>query len=64
MVDGVLSSCYASYDHDLAHLLMIPVQYFPKIMGWMFGDDNGYHAYIITIEDFGRWILPHELMYM
>ena len=63
VVDGVLSSCYASYDHDLAHFLMMPVQWLPGITGWIFGDDNGSPAYINIIEDFGGWMLPHELMY-
>ena len=32
MVDGVLASCYASADHDLNHLLMIPMQKIPAVM--------------------------------
>ena len=24
VVDGVLASCYASFDHDLAHIAMVP----------------------------------------
>ena len=25
VVDGVLASCYASFDHDLAHFVMTPM---------------------------------------
>ena len=28
VVDGVLASCYASFDHDLAHITMAPIQLF------------------------------------
>ena len=31
MVDGVLASCYASFDHDLAHFGMRPLQWFSEI---------------------------------
>ena len=26
VVDGVLASCHASADHDVAHLIMVPMQ--------------------------------------
>ena len=29
IVDGVLASCYASSDHDLVHIIMVPIQRFP-----------------------------------
>ena len=63
VVDGVLASCYASYDHDLVHFFMTPVQWFPEIIDWIFGDDNGSYAYINIIKIFGKWMLPQELMY-
>ena len=64
VVDGVLASCYASYDHDLAHFMMTPIQWFPEIMSWVFGDDDDEpNAYIDIIKMFGGWILPQEFMY-
>ena len=30
IVDGVLASCYASFDHDLAHIAMAPMQWIPR----------------------------------
>ena len=32
VVDGVLASCYASFDHDWAHLLTTPFRWLP----WLF----------------------------
>ena len=41
VVDGVLASCYGSFDHDLAHVAMSPVQWYPEMIGWIFGMGNG-----------------------
>ena len=62
VVDGVLASCYASFDHDLAHLVMSPVQWFPEMMQVIFGDDNGSTDYINIMKVLGRWMLPQKLM--
>ena len=40
VVDGVLASCYASFDHDWAHLLTTPVRWFP----WLFEDETNREA--------------------
>ena len=39
VVDGVLASCYASCHHDLNHIGALPIQLFPKIMEWIFGEE-------------------------
>ena len=31
VVDGVLASCYAFADHDLAHIGITPMRWFPDI---------------------------------
>ena len=41
VVDGVLSSCYDFFDHDLVHFAMMPIQRFPDILGLTFGEENG-----------------------
>ena len=58
MVDGILASCYASVDHDLAHIGMLPIRLFPTIMEWIFGDANGSSAYVNIAENIGGWFLP------
>ena len=58
VVDNVLASCYASFDHDLAHNMMTPMQWFPEIIEWMFGDENASAGFAEVFKQFGRWILP------
>ena len=35
MVDGVLASCYASVNHDLGHIVMTPIRWFPEMVQWV-----------------------------
>ena len=58
MVDGVLASCYASFDHELAHIVMAPMQWFPEIIEWIFGKDNGSSDYADIAKYLGRMIPP------
>ena len=58
MVDGVLASCYAFFDHDLAHIAMTPILWFPEMIQWIFGDENGNNLFALTAEDIAKWILP------
>ena len=60
MVDGVLASCYASFDHDLAHIVMEPIQWFPEIIECTFGEDNGSSDYADIAKYLGRMVLPHS----
>ena len=46
VVDGVLASCYANSDHNLAHLAMTPMQWIPEGMEWIFGKDTGFAVYV------------------
>ena len=64
VVDGVLASCYASFDHDLAHFAMIPMKWFPGLMEWIFGQDNGMQAYINMAKYFGRYVMPEEYLHV
>ena len=60
VVNGVLASTYASFDHDLAHIAMFPIQWIPNIIQWIFGQDNGTPAYVTIAKHFGRYFLPLE----
>ena len=60
VVDGVLASCYVFDDHDLAHLLMTPIRWFPNILPLLLGNNNGMHGFISIAEDVGTWMLPRE----
>ena len=52
VVDGVLASCYPAADHDLAHLSMAPLRWFPEIINWVFGQDRGWPSYVKIVEKF------------
>ena len=58
MVDGILASCYASVDHDLSHIGMTPMQWFPKIVQWVLGKDGGLSGFVKITKELSKWILP------
>ena len=58
MVDGVLASCYADFDHDMAHLTMTPMHSLSAVMEWIFGEDTGYPVYVSTLRRLGMLLLP------
>ena len=63
VVDGVLASCYASFDHDLAHFIMTPMHFFPEVLDWIFGVKDGYPGYVTTAKEFGRMVLSPQSLY-
>ena len=58
VVDGVLASCHSSIDHDLAHLGMLPMTWFPEIMEGIFSIEEGWQVYVKISKDLGirPWI--------
>ena len=58
VVDGVLASCYASFDHDLANIAMTPMQWYPELFEWLFGVENGSPGYVDLVKELGRSVLP------
>ena len=50
MVNGILASCYASFHHDLAHIAMTPMQWYPKVIEWFFGVKNGSPGYVDVLK--------------
>ena len=63
MVDDVLASCYASVGHELAHVGMMPIRWFPGMVQWAFGVDNWYSAFAKTTKDLCESGFPHELLW-
>ena len=57
VVDGVLASCYVFYDHNLAHIGMTPMRWFPDIINWIFGGNNESPDYVNMLETLGRLML-------
>ena len=58
VVDGVLASCHAVVDHDIAQIGTKPIQWFPDVIELVFGDENEVSAYIDVAMSLGRWVLP------
>ena len=59
MVDGVLASCYPSTYHDLAHMSMAPIHWFPELIMWIMSEENGFSGFVKIAEDLGNWVTPN-----
>ena len=60
VIDDVLASCYPSAHHDLAHIGMTPMRWFPKIFKWIRGDENGILGFVLMVEELEMWVTPTE----
>ena len=63
VVDWVLASCYPSGDHDLAHMIMMPIRYYPEIVEWIFGVEDGFPGFISIAESIGNYVAPYHSLY-
>ena len=63
IVDGVLASCYADFQQDLAHIAMKPMQQFSKVMEWILGNDTGFPVYVSIARELGILMLPDGLLW-
>ena len=61
VVDGVLASCYGSYNHDIAHIAMTPMRWFPDLLELIFGREIGSPKFVNIAQNFGEWLLPWDL---
>ena len=57
MVDGVLASTYAAFDHDLAHTALLPVRQFSAMTEWVFGEENESSVFVNILKGFSRKML-------
>ena len=62
LVNDIVASCYAKFDHDLAHNVMKPIQWYPAIMKWIFGVDDMSPIYVTTAKEVGKWFLPNDIL--
>ena len=53
LVDGVLASCYASFDHDVQHIVMKPLLWFPNMMDLLLGEEKSIHSYVTILQHVG-----------
>ena len=61
LVGNVLASCYAFTYHGIAHIVLAPLQWFPHMTEWIFGDNYGFQAYVNILENVGKLMLPHDI---
>ena len=61
LVDGVLASCYAFLDHDMAHVGMKPLLWFPSIMDLLLGEDQSVHGYATILQHLGGMMSPDKV---
>ena len=59
VVDDILASCYASFDHDMSHIAITPIQWYPEIIEWLYGKDEGSSHYVDIAKYLGRMVLPY-----
>ena len=59
MVDGVLASSYSSFDHDLAHIILLPVRQFSAMIEWIFGEENKSSVLVNIVKGFSKKMLPY-----
>ena len=63
MVNGVFTSCYADFDHDLVHFVMTPMQRFSEMLEWIFGSDVGFPVYVNIAREMGILMLPNGIFF-
>ena len=63
IVNGILASYYATFDHDLVHYVMTPFYWFPKTIKGIFGETNDILDYVEILKSVGRYMLPYVQLY-
>ena len=63
IVDGLLASCYADSNHDLAHITMKTMQWFSEIMEWIFGEDTRFSTFVYMVRELATLILPYGQLF-
>ena len=58
VIDSVLASCYTSFDHELAHIGMAPMHWFPSVVQCVFGQDNGFSVFAKIVKESCKSIMP------
>ena len=59
IVDGVLASCYASFNHQLAHFFLAPLRWWPSLLSSIRTSDS-MPAYVYAVKEIGHFVLPSE----
>ena len=49
--------------HDLAHMVMMPISWYPEVMEWVFGIEDGFTGFVKIMEILWKYVLPYESPY-
>ena len=60
IIDSVLASCYTSFDHELAHIGMTLMHWFPEVVQYIFGEEIGFPVFIKIMTKICKAIMPEE----
>ena len=58
VIEGVVSSCYALYNYDVAHIALTPIRLLPRFTEWVFGNDMGGQTFVEIAKYLGNFALP------
>ena len=61
IVDRVLAFFYAFTNHDLAHIAMTPLRWFPVVIKWIFGKYNKYPVLLDVAENLDRMLFLSDV---
>ena len=56
IVDSILASCYAYFDHDVANIGMTSMQWYPEIMDWIIGKDKESPGCVNLLSDVDKLV--------
>ena len=51
VVDGILASCYAADDHDMAHFAVTSIAWIPSLIEGIFNVHNESPGYVKLVDD-------------
>ena len=58
IVDRVLASCYAFSDHEMAHIGITPMRWFPRLIEMIFGKDNESPDFLNVVGELATIAFP------
>ncbi|ESO83678.1 hypothetical protein LOTGIDRAFT_236513 [Lottia gigantea] len=61
VVNNIMASCYSSVDHNLGHLALTPIRWYPGLLGNYQGE--GYSPFVKALKMIGHLILPEVMQY-
>ena len=58
LIDGILASCYAYSNQDIAHIGTTPLRWFPEIAQLLFGKEDELHGFTTFVDHIAKLMFP------